>query len=128
MGTRLRQALLRRGWLCALVPLAGAAAPADHLVLDCYLRQSGSLGLGQFVRHLTVVPEQGLVLIADGLGGGTPQFVGNGHLVALDASRLVYDYRGAGSSGRTEIDRRSGAFVYRDGPREITGRCEVPAG
>lgn len=112
-----------------LAPAILAAAPAQpaNLVLNCYLVETGRLGLGQFVRHLEVRPARSLVVIADGLRGGPPRWVGNGHLVALDANRLVYDFASSLSAGRTEIDRRSGAFHYSDGRTAITGTCQ-PSG
>ena len=117
---------LRCGWLLALLPalLAAAPAPPAGLVLDCYVEQTGRLGLGPFVRHLQVDPERGVVSIADGLRGGAPQFLGNGRLIALDPARLVFDFASTASAGRTTIDRRSGAFRYEDGRIVITGTCQ----
>lgn len=113
--------------LAALVvmPILLAASPstAPELVVDCYVVQSSSMGLGQFVRHLRVQPSRGVVSVSDGLRGGAPRFLGDGRLVILDANRLVFDFASATSSGRTEIDRRSGAFVYRDGRNVIQGSC-----
>lgn len=112
-----------------LAPALLVAAPARQpgLVLDCYVTQSGRLGLGQFVRHLEIRPARALVVIADALRGGPPRWVGNGRLVFLDADRLVYDFASSTSAGRTEVDRRTGAFVYRDGPNVISGTCQ-PSG
>lgn len=109
-----------------LAPTLLVAAPARQpdLVLDCYVTQSGRLHLGQFVRHLEIHPAQSRVVIADGLRGGPPRWVGDGRLVSLDADRLVYDFDSSSSSGRTEIDRRTGAFVYNDGRSVISGTCE----
>ncbi len=110
----------------ALAPLLLAAGPskAPDLVVDCYLVQSSSVGLGQFVRHLRVQPSRGVVSVSDGLRGGAPRFLGDGRLVTFDADRLVFDFASAGSSGRTEIDRRSGAFRYGDGRTVIQGTCQ----
>ena len=109
-----------------LAPTLLVAAPTrqPNLVLDCYVTQSSQPGLGQFVRHLEVRPARALVVIADGLRGGPLRWVGNGRLVFLDASRVVYDFASANSAGRTEIDRRSGAFSYSDGRNVISGTCE----
>jgi hypothetical protein len=113
----------------ALLVAAPAKQPAKQqdLVLDCYVTQSDRLRLGQFVRHLEVRPGQELVVIADELRGGPLRWVGNGRLVSLDADRLVYDFESSNSAGRTEIDRRTGAFIYRDGRSVISGTCE-PSG
>ncbi len=123
---------VRSGWRFARLALAGlpliAAAPAPPLVvLDCYLVQSGSSGLGQFVRHLEINQSRAVVAIADGIGGGPPRFVGNGRLVSLDADHVIYDFASQSSAGRTEIDRRSGAFIYRDGRTVISGSCQAPS-
>ncbi len=140
---------MRRLWLLALAPVLLSAAPprdvgdsvpprdagssvpprdaagAAEFVLDCYLDQSGQLGIGQFVRHLQVYPGRGIVSIADGpRGGAAPRFVGNGRLVVLDAARLIFDFESPSSTGRTEIDRRSGAFRYADGRTVISGSCQ----
>lgn len=110
--------------LLASVLLAASPARAAELALNCYLVQSGSLGLGQFVRHIQVDTEHGLVSVADGLRGGELRWLGNGRLIALDAGRLVFDFASPVSSGRTEIDRRNGAYVYRDGRTIIRGACQ----
>lgn len=101
-----------------------ARVDAADLVFDCYVVQSSSLGLGQFVRHLRVSPERRVVSVSDGVRGGAPRFLGDGRLVALDPARLVFDFASATSSGRTEIDRQSGAFRYRDGRTVISGTCQ----
>ena len=93
-------------------------------VLNCYVVQSSALGLGQFVRHLRIDKETGVVSISDGLRGGAVRFIGNGQLVAFDAARIVFDYESAESSGRTTIDRRSGRLLYRDGRATVSGSCQ----
>lgn len=109
----------------ALAPFLLVAAPAPpDLAMDCYVMQSSNVGLGQFVRHLQVRPESALVVIADGLRGGTLRWVGNGRLVSLDQDRLVYDFESSLSAGRTEIDRRTGAFRYNDGRSVVRGTCQ----
>ena len=110
----------------ALTPwLVAAAAPAKpDLVLDCYVVQSSDIGLGQFVRHLVVRPDRAVVVIADGLRGAAPRWVGNGRLVSLDADRLIYDFASSLSAGRTEIDRHTGAFSYSDGRSVVRGSCQ----
>ncbi len=118
---------VRRLAAAALAPLLLAASPAPPatLVLDCYVIQSDNVGLGQFVRHLEVDRARNVVSIADGMRGGAPRFVGNGRVVTLDAERLVYDFASTSSAGRTEIDRRSGAFLYRDGRTVLSGTCQT---
>ncbi|MDP9096397.1 MAG: hypothetical protein M3N26_07605 [Pseudomonadota bacterium] len=117
---------VRRGTLALAIPLLLSAAPPQAaLALDCYVTQSDSLGLGPFVRHLDVIPERRVVTIADGLHGATPRFVGNGRLITLDADRLVFDFASTRSAGRTEIDRRSGAFRYLDGRVVLSGTCQA---
>ena len=110
----------------ATVPFLLAAGPAaaPDLVVDCYVVQSSSIGLGQFLRHLRVQPSRGVVSVSDGLRGGAPRFLGDGRLVTFDATRLVFDFASTTSAGRTEIDRRTGAFVYRDGRTVIQGTCQ----
>ena len=109
------------------VLLAATPAPAAGLVLDCYVVQSGDLSLGQFVRHIEVHADSGIVTVADSLRGGPLRFLGNGQLVSLDATQLVFDVATSASSGRTEIDRRSGAYVYNDGRVVIRGTCQPSA-
>lgn len=106
--------------------LVGAAAPlpAAELVLNCYLAQSGDLGIGQFVRHLEVFPDRGIVSISDGMRGGPPQFVGNGKLVAFDAKHVVFDFASPRSGGRTEIDRATGTLAYRGDRAAVRGSCQ----
>lgn len=110
------------------VLLAAAPAPApgagSDLVLDCYVVQSGDLSVGQFVRHIEVHVGSGTVSVADSLRGGPLRFLGNGQLISLDATRLVFDVASPASSGRTEVDRRSGAYVYNDGRVVIRGTCQ----
>ena len=114
----------------ALAPLLLAAAPAASsnpeppLVLNCYVVQSGDLTLGQFVRHLEVHPDRGIVSVSDAMQGRSPRWLGNGKLVTLDADHLVYDFASTLSAGRTEIDRRSGNFTYNDGRTVIEGSCQ----
>ena len=114
--------------LAALIaaPFLLAAGPtaAPPLVIDCYVVQSSSIGIGQFVRHLRVQPARGVVSVSDGIRGAAPRFLGDGRLITLDPARLVFDFASTTSSGRTEIDRRSGAFVYRDGRTVIQGTCQ----
>ncbi len=97
-------------------------APTD-LVLDCYVVQYGNASAGQFVRHLHVHPERGVVSISDSVRGRGPRFIGDGHLVTLDSERLVYEFGSTASSGQTTVDRRSGTFLYRDGRNVISGSC-----
>ncbi len=113
----------------ALAPLILIAAPAakPDLVLDCYVTQSSNVELGQFVRHLEVRPSRATVVIADGLRGGAPRYVGNGKLIALDDDRVVYDFASSMSAGRTQIDRRTGAFNYSDGRTVVRGTCQQSA-
>ena len=109
--------------LSSAAALAAPAAPPD-LVMNCYLTQSSDVGLGQFVRHIEVRSERAAVIIADGLRGGAPRWLGNGKLVALDAERLIYDFASQASAGRTLIDRRTGAYSYSDGRNVVRGTCE----
>lgn len=104
----------------------GAAAPLPpaELVLNCYLAQSGDLGIGQFVRHLEIFPDRGIVSISDGVRGAPPQFIGNGKLVTLDAKRVVFDFASPRSGGRTEIDRATGALAYRGDRAAVRGSCQ----
>jgi hypothetical protein len=121
----------------ALGPALLAAAPApapppapasgSDLVLDCYVMQSGDLSIGQFVRHIEVHANSGVVSVADSVRGGPLRFLGNGQLISLDATRLVFDVASSASSGRTEIDRGSGAYVYNDGRVVIRGTCQPSA-
>lgn len=106
--------------------LAGAAAPLPpaELVLNCYLAQSGDLGIGQFVRHLEIFTDRGIVSISDGMRGAPPQFVGNGKLVAFDAKHVVFDFASPRSGGRTEIDRATGALNYRGDRAAVRGSCQ----
>lgn len=114
------------GAMLTLWPVALAAAPAAaaELVLNCYVAQSGDLTLGQFVRHLEIFPDRGIVSIADGLRGAPPQFVGNGKLVAFDASRVVFDFASPRSGGRTEIDLRSGTLLFHGDRALVRGSCQ----
>ena len=107
-------------------PVALAAAPTapPALVLNCYVAQSGDLTLGQFVRHLEIFPDRGIVSISDGLRGGPPQFIGNGKLVAFDAARVVFDFASPRSDGRTEIDRRSGTLLFHGDRALVSGSCQ----
>lgn len=105
--------------------LMGAAPPPAQLVLNCYVSQSGDLSMGQFVRHLEVFPDRGIVSIADGLNGAPPQFIGNGKLVAFDANRVVFDFASPRSGGRTEIDRRSGTLLYHGDRALVRGSCQA---
>ncbi len=107
------------------VLLAAAPARAPAVAFNCYLVQSGNVALGQFVRHIQVDTETGLVSLADGLRGGAMRWVGNGRLVAIDDERLVFDFASPSSSGRTEIDRKSGAYLYNDGRTVIRGACQL---
>ena len=107
--------------------LVAAQAAQPDLVMDCYVTQSSNVGLGQFVRHIEVRPARAVVVIADGLRGGAPKFIGNGRLVTLDADRLVYDFASSASAGRTQIDRRTGAFSYSDGQSVVRGTCQASA-
>lgn len=110
--------------LLASAQLVAVPASQPDLVMDCYVTQSSNVGLGQFVRHIEVRPGRAVVVIADGLRGGAPRWVGNGRLVALDADRLIYDFASSTSAGRTQIDRRTGAFSYSDGRNVVRGTCE----
>lgn len=106
--------------------LVGAAAPSPkaELVLNCYLTQSGDLGMGQFVRHLQIFPDRGIVSIADGVRGAPPTYVGAGRLVAFDAKHVVYDFASPRSGGRTEIDRTTGVLTYRGDRAAVSGTCQ----
>ena len=110
--------------LATPVSLAAAPLPAAQLVLNCYVAQSGDLTLGQFVRHLEIFPDRGIVSISDGLGGAPPQFIGNGKLVAFDAARVIYDFASPRSGGRTEIDRKTGALLYHGDRALVRGSCQ----
>ena len=92
--------------------------------MNCYLTQSGDLGIGQFVRHLEVFPDRGIVGISDGLRGSAPQFVGNGRLVTFNAKRVVFDFASPRSGGRTEIERATGTLVYRGDRAAVRGSCQ----
>ena len=105
---------------CVAAPL-----PPAELVLNCYVAQSGDLSIGQFVRHLEIFPDRGIVSIADGLRGAAPQFIGNGKLVAFDAKRIVYDFASPRSGGRTEIDRTTGALLYHGDRALVRGSCQA---
>lgn len=111
----------------APAPPAPAPASVSDLVLDCYVVQSGDLSIGQFVRHIEVHPNSGVVSVADSIRGGPLRFLGNGQLISLDATRLVFDVASSASSGRTEIDRGSGAYVYNDGRVVTRGTCQPSA-
>ena len=113
--------------LIAPTPLVAAPARDADLVMDCYVVQSNGLSLGQFVRHLEVHQDRGVVTIADSVRGAAPRFIGNGQLVTLDAERLIYDFASSSSAGRTEIDRRTGDFLYSDGRAIIRGTCQQSA-
>lgn len=93
-------------------------------MLNCYVAQSGDLTLGQFVRHLEIFPDRGIVSISDGLGGAPPQFVGNGRLVTFDAVRIIYDFASPRSGGRTEIDRKTGILLYHGDRALVRGSCQ----
>ena len=108
----------------ALLISAAAPLPRAELVLNCYLIQSGDLGMGQFVRHLEVFPERGIVSIADGIRGSAPQYIGAGRLIAFDAKHVVYDFASPRSGGRTEIDRLTGALSYRGDRAAVSGSCQ----
>ena len=111
----------------AVAMMLGAAGPLPPaaLVLNCYLAQSGDLGMGQFVRHLEIFPDRGIVSVADGLRGAAPQFLGNGRLVTFDAKHIVYDFASPRSGGRTEIDRQTGALQYQGDRAAVRGSCQV---
>ena len=115
---------LRLALVGALAAGAAAPLPPAELVLNCYLTQSGDLGIGQFVRHLEVFPDRGIVGISDGLRGSAPQFVGNGRLVTFDAKRVVFDFASPRSGGRTEIERATGTLVYRGDRAAVRGSCQ----
>ncbi|MDP9095253.1 MAG: hypothetical protein M3N26_01635 [Pseudomonadota bacterium] len=119
--------MTRLGALAGMALLAGGAAPLPQaeLVLNCYVSQSGDLGLGQFVRHLEIFPDRGIVSISDGVRGSPPQFVGNGRLVAFDAKRIVFEFASPRSGGRTEIDRASGALSYTGDRAAVRGSCQT---
>ena len=115
--------------VCALalagpLPLAAAPLPPAQLVLNCYVAQSGDLTLGQFVRHLEIFPDRGIVSISDGLSGAPPQFIGNGKLITFDAAHVVYDFASARSGGRTEIDRKTGTLLYHGDRALVRGSCQ----
>ena len=116
----------RFGWIAAGLGLMGAAPlPPAQLVLNCYVAQSGDLGMGQFVRHIEIFPDRGIVSISDGLRGAAPRFVGNGKLVQFDAARVVFDFASPRSGGRTEIDRNSGTLLYHGDRALVRGSCQV---
>jgi len=119
---------MRRRLACILATgplLLGAAPPPQAgFVLNCYLAQSGDLTIGQFVRHLEIFPDRGIVSISDGLQGAPPHFIGNGQLITLDAGHLVYDFASPRSGGRTEIDRKTGAFLYHGDRALVRGSCQ----
>ena len=121
---------MKRLLACAIAlgaPTLLAAAPLPppaQLVLNCYVAQSGDLTLGQFVRHLEIFPDRGIVSISDGLGGAPPQFVGNGRLVTFDAVRIIYDFASPRSGGRTEIDRKTGILLYHGDRALVRGSCQ----
>ena len=106
--------------------------PQAQLVLNCYVAQSGDLSLGQFVRHLEIFPDRGIVSVSDGLGGAAPRFVGNGKLITFDAAQIVYDFASPHSGGRTEIDRKTGTLLYHGdralGPRLLPTLGTVTGG
>lgn len=106
------------------IVLAAAPLPRAQVVLNCYVSQSGGLAIGQFVRHLEVFPDRGIVSISDGLGGASPQFIGNGKLITFDAAQIVYDFASARSGGRTEIDRKTGMLLYHGGSADVRGSCQ----
>lgn len=105
--------------------LGAAPPPPAALVLNCYVSQSGDLGLGQFVRHLEVFPDRGIVSVADGVRGEAPRFIGNGRLIAFDANRVVYDFASSTSGGRTEIDRHAGTLLYSGDRARVRGSCQA---
>ena len=117
--------------LLAAATSSGPAAPdtrplpslVPNIIIDCYVVQSSSIGLGQFVRHLQIDGARRTVSVSDGLRGGAPRFLGDGRLVALDSDHIVFDFATANSAGRTEIDRRTGAFRYNDGRTLVRGSC-----
>ncbi len=98
--------------------------PSAQLVLNCYVAQSGDLAIGQFVRHLEIFPDRGIVSVSDGLGGAPPQFIGNGKLVTFDAAHIVYDFASPRSGGRTEIDRKTGTPLYHGDRALVRGSCQ----
>ena len=104
--------------------LEAAPQPGAQLVLNCYVAQSGDLALGQFVRHLEIFPDRGIVSISDGLGGAPPSFVGNGKLITFDANQIVYDFASPRSGGRTEIDRKTGTLLYHGDRAVVRGSCQ----
>ena len=104
--------------------MAAAPGPQGDLVLNCYVTQSGDLSVGQFVRHLVIFPTRGIVSISDGIGGAPPSFVGNGRLITLDATRVVFDFASPRSAGRTEIDLRTGALAYEGDRARVRGSCQ----
>lgn len=114
-------------WALGPVLLAAAPAAPPELVLDCYVVQSGDFGLGQFVRHIEVHAGSGRVTVSDSLRGGPLRFLGDGRLVSLDPAWLVFDVASPQSSGRTQIDRRSGAYSYSDGRVVVSGTCQQSA-
>ena len=112
------------GSVAALL-LGAAPLPPPELVLNCYVSQSGDLAMGQFVRHLEIFPDRGIVSVADGLNGGPPRFIGNGKLIAFDASKVVFDFASTTSGGRTEIDRHSGTLLYHGDRALVRGSCQA---
>jgi hypothetical protein len=110
--------------IAAPTALAAAPLPPAQLVLNCYVAQSGNLTLGQFIRHLEIFPDRGIVSISDGLSGAPPQFIGNGKLVTFDAAHIVYDFASPRSGGRTEIDRKTGALLYHGDRALVRGSCQ----
>jgi hypothetical protein len=120
----MRRVLALLSALGAPLVLAAAPLPPAQLVLNCYVAQSGDFMLGQFVRHLEIFPDRGVVSVSDGLGGAPPQFIGNGRLVAFDAARVVYDFASPRSGGRTEIDRKTGTLLYHGDRALVRGSCQ----
>ena len=118
--------MIRSVTLLAAAAALGAAAPPPQaaLVLNCYVAQSGDLSIGQFVRHLEIFPDRGIVAIADAMRGGTPQFIGNGKLITFDAKHVVFDFASPRSGGRTDIDRETGALTFQGGSAVVRGSCQ----
>ena len=110
--------------LAAALALSPVPASARDLVLICYLRQFASGAAIDFIRRLDFEPG-GTVGIADDLGSGF-QYLGRARLLRSDKLVIAFDFASPLSAGRTQIDRRTGAFHYSgEAFTSISGTCSV---
>ncbi len=118
MGRRAARLLV---WAALASAAASATAWAGDIVLVCYLSYSGSGTTGQFIRRLDIDTKAKTVAIADDLHRNGFRPLGYyGTLVTADDDTIVFDYASPQSSGRTRIDRHTGAVSFSD--QRVVGR------